>query len=390
MNLPSSTNNANTPYKILRVYLKGATVEVPHMADLPRQGISPDIGVDMQTHAAPAWPGALECVLRISLHARLAGQDVFMIEVSEAGVFELDLSNMEDAHRFVRQIAPTVLFPFARKDLASLAVSAGFQPVLLDHVDFDAMLTQVIKSQRLTREPAPMRVDVIAGKPGMPVVPAPAPAQEEVDAQELPVSDASLESVWQATAPSALAPAPQWSRPAPGIEAGGIEPGKPRKKGLQAIALALLGTASLAAMLAWWLEPGARSVPPPVATAPVPELVAPAAPLAPPASDLAPVIVVPQETQVAIETSRARLADQPAAWFTLDMGSVPVSTPLASLQPLPPERPLFVLAAQADTLRVLYGVFPSQAAAERVRNQLQRSEAMQGQQLATVVAIGSL
>lgn len=374
MNLPSTTSNANTPYKIARIYLKGASVEVPHMADLPLQGISPAIGVDMQTHATPAWPGALECVLRISLHARLAEKNVFMIEVSEAGVFELDLGNMEDAHRFVRQIAPAVLFPFARKDLANLAVSAGFQPVLLDHVDFDAMLTQVIKSQRLTRAPAPMRVDVIAAKPGLPV----APAQEEVDAQDAPVSEASLESVWQATAPSALAPAPPSARPAPDIEPGSIELGKPRKKGPQTIALALLGMASLAAMLAWWLEPDAISVqPPPVAALPVPKPVAP-------------VIVVPQETQVAIRTSRARLADQPAAWFTLDMGSVPVSTPLTSLKPLPPERPLFVLAGQADTLRVLYGVFPSQAAAELVREQLQQSEAMPGHQAATVVAIGNL
>lgn len=367
MNLPSTPSNANTPYKIARIYLKGASVEVPHMADLPLQGISPAIGVDMQTHAAPAWPGALECVLRISLHARLAEKNVFMIEVSEAGVFELDLGNLEDAHRFVRQIAPAVLFPFARKDLANLTVSAGFQPVLLDHVDFDAMLTQVIKSQRLTRAPVPMRVDVIAAKPDLPV----APAQDEVGAQEAPASDASLASVWQA-------PAPPSAQPAPGMEPGGVEPGKPRKKGLQTMALALLGTASLAAMLAWWLEPDARSVPPPpMAVLPVPKPVAP-------------VIVVPQETQMAIETSRARLADQPAAWFTLDMGSVPVSTPLTALEPLPPERPLFVLAGQADTLRVLYGVFPSQAAAELVRKQLQQSEAMPGHQAATVAAIGSL
>ena len=134
---PTLTLTPNTPYKILRVYLKGASVEVPHMADLPRQTISPDIGVDMQTEAAPAWPGALECVLRISLHARLKGKTVFLIEVSEAAVFELDLTNMEDAHRFVRQVAPSVLFPFARKDLASLAIEGFsvkyFTPLLSGH-----------------------------------------------------------------------------------------------------------------------------------------------------------------------------------------------------------------------------------------------------------------
>ena len=369
---PTLTLTPNTPYKILRVYLKGASVEVPHMADLPRQAISPDIGVDMQTEAAPAWPGALECVLRISLHARLKGKTVFVIEVSEAAVFELDLTNMEDAHRFVRQVAPSVLFPFARKDLASLAIEAGFQPVLLDHVDFDVMLTHVIKSQRQTRAPAPMRVDVIAAKPAMPAMPAaPSPAQEG-NTPEDHAAD------WQETTPSSLSPAAQ-----PGA-APSKKSSKPGKR-LRVIAPALLGMALLAAVLAWRLEP--QAVKPTVAAVSERKAVTPPAS---PAPTLPPVIVMPQETQAAIETSRSRLADQPAAWFTLDMGSVPISTPLASLKTLPPDRPLFVLAAKADTLRVLYGVFASQAAAELVRNELQRSESMQAQQAATVVTIGSL
>ena len=372
MNSPNLTPTLppNTPYKILRLYLKGASVEVPHMADLPRQAISPDVGVDMQTQAAPAWSGALECVLRISLHARLKGKTVFLIEVSEAGVFELDLTNMEDAHRFVRQVAPSVLFPLARKDLASLAIAAGFQPVLLDHVDFDVLLTQVIKSQRLTRASAPMRVDMIAAKPAIPA--APSPAQGENTPED-------HKADWQDTSPSSLSPAAQ-----PSLAGPGTAPGKKSSKRLRVIAPALLGVALLAAVLAWWLEP--QAVKPTVAAVQERKAVTPPAS---PAPALSPVIVVPRETQAAIEMSRARLADQPAAWFTLDMGSVPVSTPLASLRVLPPDRPLFVVA-KADTLRVLYGVFPSQAAAELVRNQLQRSELTQGNQVATVVTIGSL
>lgn len=368
----------DTPYKILRLYLKGATVEVPHMADLPRQAISPDVGVDMQTQAAPAWPGALECVLRISLHARLKGKTLFLIEVSEAGVFELDLSNMEEAHRFVRQVAPSVLFPFARKDLANLAVSAGFQPVLLDHVDFDVMLTQVIKQHQQARASVPMSLDVLAAKHIL--FAAPVPAQEDVALDD-------HGSDWQDTSPSSLSPAPL-----PSLAVPATEPGKKKMRASRrVIAPALLGMALLAAVLAWWLELDTKVVTEPIlAMVSEHKAVTPLAqPASAPASTLLPVIVVPQETQAAIEISRARLADQPAAWFTLDMGAVPISAPLASLRVLPPDRPLFVVA-QADTLRVLYGVFPSQAAAELVRNELQLPEAMQGQQVATVVTIGSL
>ena len=199
---------ASTPYKILRIYLKGASVEVPHMAELPKQAISPEVGLDMQTLAEPAWPGAMECVLRISLHARLAGRNVFLIEVSVAGIFELELPDMAEAHRFVRQVAPAILFPFARKDLANMAVSAGFQPVLLDHVDFDSMLNQVIKSQQVARSsPAPIRVDVIAAKP--------LAAAKPETAIAAPAAAADTDDVWQATVPLPVAEAAPEPAPLP-------------------------------------------------------------------------------------------------------------------------------------------------------------------------------
>ena len=375
MNPPNFTPTPNIPYKILRLYLKGASVEVPHMADLPQQVISPDVDVDMQTLATPAWPGALECVLRISLHARLEGKTVFLIEVSEAGVFELDLSNMEDAHRFVRQVAASVLFPFARKDLASLAVAAGCQPVLLDHVDFDVILTQVIKSLRLTRAAAPVRLDVMAAKPTLLATPSPAQA-------EITQDDHGFDC--QETSPVSQSPAPLSSLAEPDTA-----PGKKKTTSLRVIAPALLSVALLAAVLAWWLVPDAKFLlESTLALVQERKAVTPPAQLAS-ESTVLPVIVVPEETQAALVASQARLADQPAAWFTLDMGATPMSEPLSSLRVLPPDRPLFVVA-KADTLRLLYGVFPSQAAAELVRDQLQRPVPMEAQRVVTVVTIGSL
>ncbi len=369
------------------------------MANVPREAISPHVGVDMQTLAAPAWPGALECVLRISLHARLAGKTIFMIEVSEAGVFELDLSNMEEAHRFVRKIAPSVLFPFARKDLASLAVAAGFQPVLLDHIDFDAMLTQVIKSQRLTRAPTPMRLDVIAAKPAAaPLDPvADKPALDWSDTQPSPlqgpepkthasqVAKVPLLAEQNRTPPQIVQP-PNLKLP---IEAA------PKKK-LRDKALALLGVATVGATIAWWMQPAPTSqADAPVATVtaiPVQAkvLAASATPASPPAIPAVPVATVPAEMLTAIEISRERLADQPAAWFTLDLGLAPAATPMASFYTPGTDRPLFVLAAKDASIRLLYGVFPSKAAAELVRKQLLQSEPSQGLQAATIVTIGSL
>ena len=406
----------NTPYKIVRIYLKGASSEVPDMAAVPRQAISPHVGVDMQTLAAPAWPGALECVLRISLHARLEGKTVFMIEVSEAGVFELDVSDMEEAHRFVRKIAPSVLFPFARKDLASLAVAAGFQPVLLDHIDFDTMLAQVMKSQRLTRSAAPMRLDVIAAKPVPQTTPVDVPLPiSRPPAPAAPIPQTSNDKAganWMDTEPAplpAIPPAIHAVPPTP-VPASAFEerelpllPGRRSERDetfarpaarpkLRDRALALLGIATVGAMIAWWVQPksaatndasvnrnSAATVAAKAPAAAASQTVLPAAPMAPPTPA---VPVASDETLRAIELSRERLADQPANWFTLDLGVGPVDTPLASWYPPAADRPVFVKAAKEGSIRLLYGVFPSKAAAEQVKGELTRP--------AVVVTIGSL
>ncbi len=363
----------STPYKIVRIYLKGASVEVPHMAELPKQAISPEVGLDMQTLAEPAWPGAMECVLRISLHARLAGRNVFLIEVSVAGIFELELPDMAEAHRFVRQVAPAILFPFARKDLANMAVSAGFQPVLLDHVDFDSMLNQVIQSQQVARSsPAPMRVDVIAAKP--------LAAAKPLD----PVLPAEEDVVWENTIPLPVdEPRPEL----PSLALPATPPAVLPRKGADktAVLWLMLGAVGLA-LLAWsfvrTLEPTRLSTATPEKVMPTPVVPTPTPPPPP--------VVVPEATQAAIDISRARLSEQMATGFTLEVGSLPVTASLDVLSSLPPDRPLFVLPAPGGRLRVFYGVFASRADAEAAGATVKQPGAMLDQPMLTAVMIGDL
>ena len=410
-----STASVKAQYKILRIYLKGSSTEVPDMVNVPRQAISPHVGIDMQTLANPAGPGALECELRIALHARLDGITIFKVEVSVAGVFELDISNMEDAQRFVRKIAPSVLFPFARRDLASLTVAAGFQPVLLDHVDFDAMLEQVIRSHRLTRKSMTMQLDTIAAKPPTsPILPASATlaqvtqevhplitAASEWPKTQLPhaptIQQDSLARLRRTSISAVVSGLP--AQPV-ALQTGTIVPlatrFTPNRRAMTQMFLALLGITTLVGgTAAWWTgrKPAVvlESVPS-VTKVVTHELAAgPVSPVSTPTFVTPQPISVPVEIQRVMEVSRTRLAEQPADWFTLDLGSALVTAPLATLFPsLPiPGRPMFLLAGKDDSMRLLYGVFPSKEAAKKIQNQLQQSGLMKEHQTVMVVPIGS-
>ena len=417
---PADAATAKAQYRIVRIYLKGASSEVPNMASVPRQAISPHVGVDMQTMANPAGVGMLECVLRIALHARLEGKTIFLVEVSVAGVFELDISNMEDAQRFVRKIAPSVLFPFARRDLASLSVAAGFQPVLLDHIDFDAMLEQVIASQRLTRQPTPtpMRLDVIAArKVAIPAAvsglvakatPIPTPNSTAAAAATEPARDGarnewhdtqpSVLSSWSAAAEIQMLPETFSSNPAvtktlPMAGNGSARHARPKRRSRNA-ALVVLAVATLGASLAWLTqrEPAIGLVVVPQPPTVQPQTSPPTAGVVQAAAPAVQLLKMPSETKHAIASSRARLADQRADWYTLDMGTALAIAPSGGVLPvllLLQDRPVFVLADKDDSLRLLYGVFPTKEAAERVRSQLLLTETIKAKSAAAITPIGS-
>ena len=406
---PVDLTPTTTPYRIVRIYLKGASSEVPNMYDVPRQAISPQVGVDMQTEAHPAGTGMLECVLRIALHARLEGKTIFLVEVSVAGVFELDISDMTDTTRFVRKIAPSVLFPFARRDLASLTVAAGFQPVLLDHIDFDSLLAQVITSQWLARQlkPMPMRLDVIQAKPSAPsLTPAvkaapaatpvyePAPNSAQTDGHEIPPSSLSSlpEIIVSQNPPESLLAGVADTPVAPAPVNGNAKYTQP-KRSARSLALAMLGVATLGASLAWLTQ---REPIEGLIEALKPSVVepqdAPPTTVAQAALPVVQSVQLPIETERAIASSRARLQDQPADWFTLDMGTAAADAPLGSALPIPAslqDRPVFVLADKDNSLHLLYGVFPSKEAAERVRDQLRLMEAVKPSPAIAVMQIGS-
>jgi preprotein translocase subunit SecB len=331
-------------YKILRIYLKGVSVEVPHMAQLLASTISPHIGVNMDTEAHAAWPGALECVLRISLHARTEGMNVFMIEVSVAGVFELPPLEPDEITRFVRKVAPSVLFPFARKDLAALAVSAGFQPVLLDHVDFDALLTQVINQHRAPSAATANAMALAASRPAVLAAQlsvASSPAAEKHAAAATPVADQHMREEeaaqeWPSTEPKAVllaAPVPR----------------------LRLAAMAASALILLAGVAAWRLWPAAPQ------TATLPVLVQ--AQLAPAPAE------TPAATQRVLDQSRQRLAELPLGWHSVALGTMERTADIGALDELPLQRPLYLQMLPDQRLQVLYGAFPTLEAADEARVQ---------------------
>ncbi len=136
------TNNA--PSVVINgQYIKDYSFESPNApVSLAQQSTQPKVEVNLNLEAAAMPENVYEIVLQITVKASNEERVLFVTELSYAGLFTL--TNIpEDQKELVILIhCPTILFPFARRILADGTRDGGFQPLMLDPIDFAALYQQ--------------------------------------------------------------------------------------------------------------------------------------------------------------------------------------------------------------------------------------------------------
>jgi preprotein translocase subunit SecB len=122
-------------------YVKDLSFENPRSPQsLVQQKAQPEVQLDVDVKAANLGPELFEVVLRVSADAKVEGESVFIVECSYAGVVTLRnaAGDMLNALLFIE--TPRLLFPFARGIVANATRDGGFPPLLINPIDFAALL----------------------------------------------------------------------------------------------------------------------------------------------------------------------------------------------------------------------------------------------------------
>jgi preprotein translocase subunit SecB len=128
------------PFHIRQIYLKDLSFQAPLGAAIFTQEWQPQIKVDMKTQHE-AIPGNLtEVVLTMSIVATSAGRTAFMIEVIQAGIFQIGETSGPAFDRIVGAMCPEALLPYAREAIDSTLMKGRFPPLIIDPIDFEASL----------------------------------------------------------------------------------------------------------------------------------------------------------------------------------------------------------------------------------------------------------
>ncbi len=139
----SESDQAPQPFfNLERVYLKDASVEVPNAPAIFFEQDMPKIEVQLQNRGTQVAEGAYEGVLTITVTAKINERTVYLAEVAQAGLFRISNIPPETMELVLQITCPTILFPYAREAVASMIGRAGFTPLHLAPVNFEALYQQ--------------------------------------------------------------------------------------------------------------------------------------------------------------------------------------------------------------------------------------------------------
>jgi preprotein translocase subunit SecB len=138
-------------FGIEKIYVKDVSLEVPAGPQAFMQQEQPQLEVQI-THQSQRVNEVLhEVTLVITVTAKTGGKVLFLVEASQAGVFQIRNVSEAELPPVLGIVCPNVLFPYARETVSDLITRAGFPPVLLAPVNFETLYQQ----QRAEASPPP-------------------------------------------------------------------------------------------------------------------------------------------------------------------------------------------------------------------------------------------
>lgn len=146
-------NESNKPIQqqpefiIQRVYVKDLSLETPYSPQAFQEEWQPELNLQFSMNTTEIGADNHEVVLQITVTAKSKDKTLFLVEIKQAGLFTIKGFTEEQNHQVMSITCPTILFPYAREAVSDLVGRAGFPPLYLAPVNFEALYTQQMQEQ---------------------------------------------------------------------------------------------------------------------------------------------------------------------------------------------------------------------------------------------------
>jgi preprotein translocase subunit SecB len=151
-------NGADTAPAVgmLSQYIKDLSVENPNAPQSYQWEEQPQIDVSVNIQVNSVSEEVHEVSLSLGIKAASDQGVHFNVELDYATLFGVRNVPDDQAHQFLFGEAPRLIFPFARRVVADAIRDAGYPPLVLEPIDFNALyIQQLAQAETLaTEQPA--------------------------------------------------------------------------------------------------------------------------------------------------------------------------------------------------------------------------------------------
>lgn len=130
-----------------KIYVKDLSFESPRAPQVFQTADSPQTQLNIRTSNQDVGGGNIEVTLTLTLESKENGETIFLIELSQSGVFYVEGYPEDERAMLLGSFCPSTLYPFAREAIADIATKGGFPQLLLQPINFDALYAQAAQER---------------------------------------------------------------------------------------------------------------------------------------------------------------------------------------------------------------------------------------------------
>lgn len=126
-----------------KVYLKDFSFESPQSPAIFKSGEwQPETNLNLRSNHAALDGDQHEVLLTITIEAKHGESTIFLVEIQQAGLFEIAGYEGEEFNAIIGSFCPNILFPYAREAIAGIIQKGGFPEFVLQPINFEALYMQ--------------------------------------------------------------------------------------------------------------------------------------------------------------------------------------------------------------------------------------------------------
>ncbi|MGB5329912.1 MAG: protein-export chaperone SecB [Gammaproteobacteria bacterium] len=136
-------------FAIKKLYVKDVSFESPTSPkSFSYKKWEPKIDLNLGNKQTQIDADMYEVVLSVTATVSIEDETAFLIEVHQAGLFQIGGFEDEQKSYLLGSQCMNILFPYAREVISDMSVRGGFPPLILSPVNFDALYQQHMQQQQ--------------------------------------------------------------------------------------------------------------------------------------------------------------------------------------------------------------------------------------------------